>query len=80
MEKVICKKSRKANWDYIGGEVFFGLLFVISLLLAILIPLEKDAEYVRYIFAGIALLFFYHSFSSLSDTRNSQNRPTPFWN
>lgn len=39
MEKVICKKSRKANWDYIGGEVFFGLLFVISLLLAILIPL-----------------------------------------
>ena len=39
MEKVICKKSRKANWDYIDGEVFFGLLFVISLLLAILIPL-----------------------------------------
>lgn len=58
MEKVICEKSRKANWDYIGGEVFFGLLFVISLLLAILIPLEKDAEYVRYIFAGITVLFF----------------------
>lgn len=68
MEKVICEKSRKAHWDYIGGEIFLGLTVLTALLLTGLIPLEKDAEYVRYVFAGIALLFFYHSFSSLSDT------------
>lgn len=57
-KKLYAKKSRKAHWDYIGGEIFLGLTVLTALLLTGLIPLEKDAEYVRYIFAGITVLFF----------------------
>lgn len=59
MEKTtIGVKSKNSNWDFIGGEIVFGLMFVTAVLLAALIPLEADAAYVRYIFAGLAVVFF----------------------
>lgn len=55
---VICRKSKKCIWEYIGGEIFLGLLFVIPVILAAALPVEESASYVRYIFAGIGVFFF----------------------
>lgn len=54
---VICRKSKKCIWEYIGGEIFLGLLFVIPVILAAALPVEESAFYVRYIFAGIGVFF-----------------------
>lgn len=65
MEKTtIGVKSKNSNRDFIGGEIVFGLMFVTAVLLTALIPLEADAAYVRYIFAGLAVVFSCRFYSS----------------
>lgn len=55
-EEIICRKGRGHFWDFIGGEIFFGLATTAMLLVAIRLPLEEDVAYIRYIFAGLTVI------------------------
>lgn len=56
MEETLCGKGRGKVWDYVGGEIFFGLAAVAMLLVTVLLPLEEDVSYIRYIFGALFVL------------------------
>ena len=71
-EEIICRKGRGHFWDFIGVEIFFGLATTAMLLVAILLPLEEDVAYIRYIFAGFR---YYSVFLVCGGVRSRQVCP-----
>lgn len=55
-EEIICKKGRGHFWDFVCGEIFLGLATMSMLLVAVLLPLEEEVAYIRYIFAGLTVI------------------------
>lgn len=55
--KVLCEKSIPQRADFIIGEVMLALFVVTAAVLCFALPIEKEVEYIRYIFGAIAVLF-----------------------
>lgn len=55
---VICRKSKKCYWEFIGCEIVVGLMFLAMIISTFAIPVEPEAFYVKYIFAAISAVLF----------------------